>query len=71
MMIGAKKPKDMAENYLQLFDLEDHRDKKARNLSGGNMRKLCCAQALMGNPAFCVVDEVSAGVDPVARRKIW
>lgn len=40
-------------------------------LSGGNKRKLCCAMALMGNPAVILVDEVSAGVDPVARRKVW
>ena len=25
----------------------------------------------MGNPDVCLVDEVSAGVDPVARRKVW
>ena len=54
-----------------MYDLKDHKDTVASNLSGGNKRKLCCAQALMGSPAVMLVDEVSAGVDPVARRKVW
>jgi len=46
-------------------------NKKTEALSGGNKRKLCCAQAMLGNPPVMMVDEVSAGVDPVARRKVW
>lgn len=60
----------MAE-YIERFDLTEHKHKSAKNLSGGNKRKLCCAQALLGSPPVMLVDEVSAGVDPVARRKIW
>jgi ABC-type multidrug transport system ATPase subunit len=56
---------------MRMYDLIEHKDKSASNLSGGNKRKLCCAQALMGCPPVMFVDEVSAGVDPVARRKVW
>jgi ABC-type multidrug transport system ATPase subunit len=59
------------EDTIQRFDLKDHENKKCGTLSGGNKRKLVCAQACIGNPKVLIVDEVSAGIDPVARRKIW
>ena len=52
-------------------DLQDHRDKFADNLSGGNMRKLSTAIALIGRKDLIMLDEMSTGVDPVARRKLW
>lgn len=72
-LIGIKRDQvDMTiEDTLQRFDLKEHEHKRSVTLSGGNKRKLTCAQACLGNPKVIVVDEVSAGVDPVARRKIW
>ena len=52
-------------------DLQDHRDKFADNLSGGNMRKLSTAISLIGKKDLILLDEMSTGVDPVARRKLW
>lgn len=40
-------------------------------MSGGNKRKLCVAQALVGNPPIILLDEPSAGMDPEARRFMW
>lgn len=48
-----------------------HRHKLAKNLSGGMKRKLCVAIALIGNPDVCLLDEPSAGLDPVSRRNLW
>jgi len=44
---------------------------QARNLSGGNMRKLSLAQAMIGRPKIIFVDEASTGVDPASRRVMW
>ena len=43
----------------------------AKNLSGGNKRKLVTAMAMMGAPLIIYLDESSAGVDPYSRRKLW
>jgi ATP-binding cassette subfamily A (ABC1) protein 3 len=72
-MIGVRKDtvEDVVTNTIARFDLTDYTNTKAGVLSGGNKRKLCCAQAMLGNPKAIFIDEASTGVDPVARRKIW
>lgn len=44
---------------------------KAGKLSGGNKRKLCVADALIGGSDLAFFDEPSTGVDPVARRFLF
>lgn len=39
--------------------------------SGGNLRKLSVAVALVGSPAVVLMDEPSTGMDPGARRFLW
>ena len=46
-------------------------NKYSQNLSGGNKRKLCLANALIGNPPIILLDEPSAGLDPRSRRCMW
>lgn len=53
------------------LSLEEHVDKMAMTLSGGNKRKLSLAIALMGSPPLVLLDEPSTGVDPAARRLMW
>ena len=53
------------------MNLEEHKDKEAGTLSGGNKRKLQVAIALIGNPPIILLDEPSAGMDPEARRFMW
>lgn len=51
--------------------LETKYKSKAGKLSGGQKRKLQLALMLTGDSAVCCVDEVSSGIDPLSRRKIW
>lgn len=46
-------------------------DAMSRTLSGGQKRKLQLAMMFAGGSRVCCVDEVSSGIDPLARRKIW
>lgn len=51
--------------------LEDVAHVAARDLSGGQQRKLCVALALLSRPPVVVLDEPTAGVDFQARALIW
>ena len=43
----------------------------AKHLSGGLKRRLCVALAFVGGSKLIILDEPTASVDPVARRRIW
>ncbi|KAI1078069.1 P-loop containing nucleoside triphosphate hydrolase protein [Whalleya microplaca] len=52
-------------------DLEPKVKAMTKTLSGGQKRKLQLGMMLTGGSAVCCVDEVSSGIDPLSRRKIW
>jgi len=61
----------LIRRVIKQMNLEEHRDKEAGTLSGGNKRKLQVAIAIIGNPPIMLLDEPSAGMDPEARRFMW
>ena len=42
-----------------------------RKLSGGQKQRVSIALALVGNPRVAILDELTTGLDPEARRNIW
>jgi ATP-binding cassette, subfamily A (ABC1), member 3 len=57
--------------FYEVLALAEHKNKKSTNLSGGNKRKLCVANCLMGSSSLLFFDEPSTGLDPLARRFLW
>ncbi len=56
---------------LDFVELRDARGKLARDLSAGMQRRLNLAATLLHKPDLIFLDEPTAGVDPVLRRKFW
>lgn len=63
--------KDKIEELLTFIELEEHKNKKAMNLSGGMQRRLMIAKALINDPDIIFLDEPTVGIDLNGRRKIW
>lgn len=65
--ISASERKKQIEQILIEVNLSNEAKKKVGALSGGMRRRLGIAQAMLGNPAFIMVDEPTAGLDPEER----
>ena len=63
-------PRDVDE-VLDIAGLTEKAGAMARTLSGGQMRRLDFALALVGDPELIFLDEPTTGFDPAARRAAW
>jgi ABC-2 type transport system ATP-binding protein len=59
------------DEVLAAMDLQDAADRLAGSYSGGMIRRLELAQALVGRPALLILDEPTVGLDPIARDGVW
>ncbi|KAH6647688.1 ABC transporter [Truncatella angustata] len=68
---GKLSPKAEIMELVQAVDLGPKINARSGTLSGGQKRKLQLGMMLTGGSAVCCVDEVSSGIDPLSRRKVW
>jgi ABC-2 type transport system ATP-binding protein len=59
------------DEVIELVGLAEQRDARVRTLSGGQLRRLDLALALVGDPELVFLDEPTTGFDPAARRQAW
>jgi ABC-2 type transport system ATP-binding protein len=67
----ARPPARHADALLTAFGLSDHRRRPFAVLSGGQRQRLFLVLALLNRPRLVVLDELTQGLDPAARRDVW
>ena len=63
--------RETSARLLESARLSGFGDRLAKNLSGGQQRKLAASMALLPSPELVVLDEVTTGVDPLSRLELW
>jgi len=68
---GKKVRRELVEALLYKVNLYEDRHKRLGGFSGGMKQRFGIAQALLSNPALLIVDEPTAGLDPVERNRFY
>jgi ABC-2 type transport system ATP-binding protein len=69
--IPPRRRKQQIAEVLEFMGLEDVAHQLVRTFSGGMIRKLEIAQAILHQPQILFLDEPTVGLDPVARTQVW
>jgi len=70
-LYGIPKKDRITNTILKLVSLEKQANSYARSLSGGMIRRLLIAKAMVHRPPILVLDEPTAGVDVQLRQNLW
>jgi ABC-2 type transport system ATP-binding protein len=68
--LSGKTLRDRVGELLELVDLESARDRRIGGYSKGMLQRIGLAQALVQEPRLVILDEPTAGVDPIGSRQI-
>jgi ABC-2 type transport system ATP-binding protein len=69
--VNKKEREDRIHSALKQMDLEKRANEIVKHFSGGMMRRLEIAQALVNRPRLLLLDEHSIGLDPASKRQVW
>jgi ABC-2 type transport system ATP-binding protein len=69
--LSGKRSRTQRSEVLEFVDLANDEGKRVEEVSGGMQRRLSLAASLVHDPEMLFLDEPTAGVDPMLRRRFW
>lgn len=69
--VPRRQRRDRVDEAMAAMHLLEVADKPAKTYSGGMVRRLELAQALVNRPSLLILDEPTVGLDPIARDSVW
>lgn len=69
--LGSKQKKENISKIIELLELGPILKRPVKNLSGGQMRRVDIARAMVHKPKLLILDEPTTGLDPKNRRIVW
>jgi ABC-2 type transport system ATP-binding protein len=60
-----------SDDLLETLGIKNVKNSAYKKLSGGQKQRLSIALSLVGNPKIAILDELTTGLDPEARRETW
>lgn len=69
--VDRRERRERIADALEIVGLSEAAGRLARTYSGGMVRRLELAQALINRPQLLILDEPTIGLDPIARSGVW
>ncbi len=69
--LPKEEAKQRSREILSLFELENKRDSRIQELSGGMKRRLLIARGMINQPQLLILDEPTIGLDPQVKHLVW
>lgn len=69
--LSKQEKRENIGNIIELLELQPILNRTVKNLSGGQLRRVDIARAMVHKPQLLILDEPTTGLDPKTRQQVW